>query len=87
MFKVTKNSRLLSAHKVGEPTGGVLKVIVKILPHESLEEDVDYDIAIPPEGNVPFPIDFFHPAFRTGNEALHLFTIGTFQVRVYLLRG
>mmetsp|Transcript_7866 Transcript_7866/g.1031 ORF Transcript_7866/g.1031 Transcript_7866/m.1031 type:complete len:92 (+) Transcript_7866:2904-3179(+) len=78
LFKVTKNSRLLSAHKVGEPTGGVLKVIVKIQPYESNEEEIDYDLVKSPPGNIPFPIDFFHPAFKIGTEALHLFTIGTF---------
>ena len=66
LFKMTKNSKLLSAHKVGEPTGGILKIIVKIQPKESSLEDIDYEVATAPHGSIPFPIDFFHPAFVTG---------------------
>ena len=66
LYKITKNSKMLSAHRVGEPTGAVFKIIVKILPKASVinydEIDIE-EMETTEDRRTEFPVDFFHPLY------------------------
>jgi hypothetical protein len=84
LFKKTKNSQKLSVYRVGDPTGAVIKLAVKIeIIHETLLGD---EFVIPDKEN-QLDFDFFHPIFEGRNDLLEVFNKQKYSVRLYLLRG
>ncbi|CAG9335811.1 unnamed protein product [Blepharisma stoltei] len=86
LFRKTKNTEKLSAFRVGEPTGAILKSSVYI---RILEDGKPYD----PNTSFPDPdtftndFNFFHPGFRGTETLMSIFGENNFDVRVYILRG
>lgn len=86
LFRKTKNTEKLSAFRVGEPTGGILKstVFIKIQ-----EENTTYDnvTTFPIVETMQPDFNFFHEGFRGSETIMDIFDHNDFDIRFYLLRG
>ena len=76
LFRKSKNTEKLSVYRVGEPTGAILKMGIKIrVLGKSWDE----------ESSSGF--DFFHPAFEGSDVLMKAFDNQQYVSRIYLLRG
>ncbi|CAG9328707.1 unnamed protein product [Blepharisma stoltei] len=82
LFTKTKNTEKLSAYKVGEPNGAVLKACIRIKPCEKSKKEEFFEVE-----EMRWGFDFFHPIFQGSGYLMKVFEYSSFAVRLYLLRG
>lgn len=84
LFKKTKNSKILSTHRVGDPTGAIIKIAIHIKIKKPAKGYEDYEEE---EDKEAFPFNFFHESFEGRADLMEVFKKQLYSVRVYLLRA
>jgi hypothetical protein len=84
LFKKTKNSKILTTHRVGDPTGAIIKISVHLKIKKPAKGYEDYKEE---EDPVAIPFNFFYDSFEGRPDLMEVFKKQVYNVRVYLLRA